>query len=139
MCTKCVQHVKACVQNAGNCYNDNNIHISLCLVQNATDMLKSGKSCGNDGVSAKHFKLANRRINILMSIFYTSVITHGHLPDYFMKTIIIPLTKNKYGDNIDVNNYRPIPLVTVASKICKIILFDLIESYLGTTDNQFGF
>ena len=54
-----MQHVKACVQNAGNCYNDNNIHISLCLVHNATDRLKSGKSCGNDGVSAKHFKLAD--------------------------------------------------------------------------------
>ena len=79
-----MQHVKECVQNAGNCYNDNNIHISLCLVHNATDRLKSGKSCGNDGVSAKHFKLADRRINILMSIFYNSVITHGHLPDDFM-------------------------------------------------------
>ena len=104
-------------------------------MQNATDTLKSGKSCGNDGVSGKHFKLADRRINILMSIFYTSL--HGHLPDDFMKTIIIPLTKNKSGDTIDVNNYRPIPLVTVASKICEIILLDLIESYLSTTDNQF--
>ena len=39
----------------------------------------------------------------------------------------------------DVNNYKPIALVTVASKIFEIILFELMESYLDTTDNQFGF
>ena len=56
-----------------------------------------------------------------------------------MYTIIIPLIKNKSGDTIDINNYRPIPLATVTSKICEIILLDLTESYLSTTDNQFGF
>ena len=39
----------------------------------------------------------------------------------------------------DVNNYRPIALVTVASKIFEIILLELMESYLESTDNQFGF
>ena len=56
-----------------------------------------------------------------------------------MKTIIIPLIKNKSGDTSDFNNYRPIALVTVASKIFLIILLELMESYLGTIDNQFAF
>ena len=30
--------------------------------------------------------------------------------------IIVPLVKNKTGDISDVNNYRPIALVTVTSK-----------------------
>ena len=38
----------------------------------------------------------------------------------------------------DVNNYRPIALVSVASKIFEIVLLELKESYLDTTDNQFG-
>ena len=56
-----------------------------------------------------------------------------------MKTIIIPLVKNKSGDTSDIKNYRPIALVTVASKIFEIILLELTESYLDTTDNQLGF
>ena len=56
-----------------------------------------------------------------------------------MKTITIPLVKNKSGDKSDINNYRPIALVTVASKIFEIILLELMQSYLDTTDNQFGF
>ena len=67
------------------------------------------------------------------------MISHGYLPDDFMKTIIIPLIKNKSGDTSNVNNYRPIALVTVASKIFEIILLEMLTPYLNTTDNQFGF
>ena len=48
-----LQHVKECVQNVGNFYNDNNIHITPCMVQNAIDTLKSGNSCGNDGLLSR--------------------------------------------------------------------------------------
>ena len=56
-----------------------------------------------------------------------------------MKTVIIPLIKNKSGDTSNVNNYRPIALVTVASQILEIILLEMLTPYLNTTDNQFGF
>ena len=65
------------------------------MVQSAIDKLKSGKACGNDWLSAEHFIHSDRRITILLSIFYNRVIPHGHLPDEFMNTIIIPLIKNK--------------------------------------------
>ena len=60
------------------------------MVQNAIDTLKCGKSCGNDGLSAEHFKHADGCVTILLSIFYTGAIRHGYLPGDFMKTIIIP-------------------------------------------------
>ena len=57
--------------------------------------LKCGKSCGNDGLAAEHYKHADyKRLSILLSIFYTSVIVHGYLPTDIMKTIIVPLAKN---------------------------------------------
>ena len=34
-----------------------------------------------------------------------------------MNNVIVPLVKNKTGDTSDINNYRPIALVTIASKI----------------------
>ena len=134
-----IRKMRKCVKQLGNFFNDNDIHITPCMEQNAIDKLKSGKACGNDGLSAEHFKHADRRITILLSIFYTSVISHGHLPDDFMKTIIIPLVKHKCGDTCDVNNYIRIALVTVASNIFEIILLELMESYQDTIDNQFGF
>ena len=41
-----------------------------------------------------------------------------------MKTTIIPLVKNKAGDCSDANNYRPIAIVTIMSKIFELILFE---------------
>ena len=111
------QNVKECVQNTEYLCYGNNLLIAPCIVQNAIDKLKSGKACGNGGLSAEHFIHSDRRITILLSIFYNRVISHGHLPDDFLKTIIIPLIKNKSGDTSNVNNYRPISLVTVTSKI----------------------
>ena len=102
--------------------------------------MKCGKACGNDGLSAEHFIHSDRRITILLSIFLNNrMIYHGHLPDDIMKTVIIPLIKNKFGDTSNVNNYRPIAFVTVASKILEIILLEMLTPYLNTTDNQFGF
>ncbi len=97
------------------------------MAETAINKLKSGKSCGNDGLV------------VLLSLFYTCMHTHGYIPDNFMKTVIIPLVKNKSGDMCDVNNYRPIALVTVVSKILEIILLDHIQDYLLTSSNQFGF
>ena len=68
-------------------------------------------------------KHASANIHVLFSLFYTTAINHGYLPNNFMKTIIVPLVKNKTGDISDVNNYRPIALVTVTSKIFENILW----------------
>ena len=114
-----IKHVKDCVLNPNNFSNVHNLQITPCMVQNAMDTFKCGKSCGNDGLSAEHFKHADGCVTILLSIFDTGAIRHGYLPGDFMKTIIIPLVRNKSGDRSDINNYRPIELVTVVSTFLK--------------------
>ncbi len=122
-----------------NIDSNEKICIQPHMVCNAIQKLKTGKSCGNDGLAAEHFKYSDERIYVLLSLFYTSALNHGYLPPAFMETVIVPLVKNKTGDITDVNNYRPIALVTVASKIFEIVLLDLLEPFLSTCDNQFGF
>ena len=75
--------------------------------------------------------------NIIIVIL--SFITHGYLPGMFMKTAIVPIIKNKTGDTSDKNNYRPIALVTAASKIFELCLCVILENYLFTHDQQFSF
>ena len=40
-----------------------------------------------------------------------------------MKTALVPIIKNKTGDISDKNNYRPIALVTAASKNLKSVFW----------------
>ena len=56
-----------------------------------------------------------------------------------MKTAIVPIIKNKTGDSSDKNNYKPIALVTAGSNIFEIGPLEMLEEYLQTHDQQFGF
>ena len=64
-------------------------------------LIKCCKSCGVDGISAEHFVFAHSRIHVLLSLLFSAFITHGYLPDMFMKTAIVPIIKNKNGNNSD--------------------------------------
>ncbi len=90
-------------------------------------------------LAAEHFKHADTILNVYLSLLFTAFISHGHLPDSLMNTILVPLIKNKNGDIGDKNNYRPIALVTAASKILEIAILNIIGIYIYTSHNQFGF
>ena len=44
---------------------------------------------------------AHSRIYALLSLLFSAFITHGYLPNMFMKTAIVPIIKNKTGDTSD--------------------------------------
>ena len=115
------------------------ITITLFNILDALKSIKCGKSSGVDGISAEHFIFAHSRIHVLLSLLFSAFITHGYVPDMFMKTAIVPIIKNKTGDTSDKNNYRPIALVTAVSKIFELCLSIILEDYLVTHDQQFDF
>ena len=115
------------------------ISISVDDVSNGLKLVKLGKSCGVDELSAEHFIYTGNYVKVYLSILFASFISHGFFPDGFMKSAIIPLIKNKTGDTNDKNNYRPNALVTAMSKIFELCLSEKLNDYLTTSDNQFGF
>ena len=57
-----------------------------------------------------------------------------------MQTAILPIIKRKQTSNsCEKNKYRPIALVTACFKCFELCLLEIIELYLDTQDNQFGF
>ena len=66
-------------------------------------------------------------------------LTHGHLPVSCLKTVILPVIKNTNADVSDVNNYRPIAVSTIFSKLFEHVILQFISSHLQTSDNQLGF
>ena len=62
------------------------------------------------------------------------------LPESMMVTVIAPIIKkNKAGNLYDSNNYRPIALATVASKLFESLILSRASILLTTCANQFGF
>ena len=56
-----------------------------------------------------------------------------------MSVILVPVIKNKSGNVSSCDNYRPIALASVLSKLLEKIILNRIEHLLITNHNQFGF
>ena len=101
----------------------NNVQLNVQMIVNVKEIqdiihaMPVGKAPGYDSVSNEHFKYANEKLDVLMSLLYSSMLIHCFLPDAMMITIIAHIIKNKAGDLSDNNNYRPIALATIASKL----------------------
>ena len=101
--------------------------------------LKSGKSPGPDNLVFEHFKHADHTVIVLLSILFNSCLVHGFLPAGLMDTVIVPIVKNPKGDVTCKDNYRPIALTSVLSKILEKLILKRCSTFLDSTDNQFGF
>ena len=113
--------------------------ISYCEVNEAIKDLKLGKSCGIDNLQGEHFRYADSSLSVLLSMCFNTMLLHGYIPSKLMQTIIVPIIKDKKGLITSKDNYRPVAITSVASKIVELILLTRLEDVLKTSCNQFGF
>jgi hypothetical protein len=93
--------------------------ISHCISQ-----LDLHKAAGIDGLSAEALLHAHTRLYTLLSLCFNACFTHGFLPECLLDTFIIPIVKNKCGDMTDPNNYRPIAITNVMSKVLELLILE---------------
>ena len=92
-----------------------------------------------DEIFAEHLKYASPRIAYLWARCFSGFLTHGTLPEDMISVILVPVIKDKTSTINSKDNYRPIALASVRSKVFERVLLNRLEIYLLTTDNQYGF
>ena len=65
--------------------------------------------------------------------------SHGTLPDSMLAVTLVPVIKDKTGKVGSIDNYRPIALASVISKVLEKIILERLTPYFNTAHNQFGF
>ena len=55
--------------------------VNVKEIQDIIHAMPVGKAPGYDSVSNEHFKYANEKLHVLMSLLYSSMLIHGFLPD----------------------------------------------------------
>jgi hypothetical protein len=99
----------------------------------------ANKAAGPDGLTAEHFKFCSKRILVLLSVLFSSMLIHGYLPSSMVESVLVPIVKNKCASLASKDNYRPIALSNVTTKFLESVIISRIEEYLWTCENQFGF
>ena len=112
-----------------------------CIVCHLLSGLSSNKATGIDKTSSKIIKIAAPVIADLLTYIFNQVITQSSFPDEWKMARVTPIFKN--GQRNLPENYRPISVVPVISKIMERILYDQLCNYLTKfrilSDCQFGF
>lgn len=101
--------------------------------------LKRGKSLGHDSLSIEHLLHAGKHLPRVLAIIFSLCLSHSYLPADLLKTIVVPIVKNKTGDASEKSNYRPISLATIIAKVLDSLIDQQLDKYLILNDAQFGF
>ena len=134
--------------NAVNDYNElrktsfgvnDDTTVSTGSVELCVKMLKLNKAAGIDGLSAGHIINSHPCVIMHLKFLFTMMLSHSFVPDAFGMGIVIPIIKDKCGDVSSVDNYRPITLSPVISKVFESLLLLKYSEHLRTDDLQFGF
>ena len=104
--------------------------INIELVDSCIKKLALKKACGPDDLSAEHLLYAHPcLVSVLRDLFY-SVVAHGHVPCSFGERFIVPLVKDKSSNLNSIDNYRPITIIPIISKVFEHVLRSLCEDVL---------
>ena len=99
--------------------------ITVDEIEVAISQLGKNKSCGIDAIYAEHLLYCSRRVLPLLAMCVPSLFIHGFLPGSMLSVVglLVPVIKNKSRRINDSDNYRPIALASIVSKIVeKVIL-----------------
>ena len=77
--------------------------------------------------------------NFNLCALFARIIKHGHVPNDFKHGVIIPVIKDNRKGPGDVDNYRPITIISVFSKLFEICLYNKINGCLNVSGLQLGF
>lgn len=98
-----------------------------------------GKSPGHDSLSIEHLQHAGVHLPRVLAMFFTFCVRHAYLPEEMMRTLVVPIVKNRTGDASDTQNYRPISLATIVAKVMDSMLDGRLDKHLTLHDAQFWF
>ena len=109
------------------------MQVTMLEVLQIVKDLPYAQSTGLDGLSGESLKYAHPLLCLLLSIGFTCMFKHCYIPQCMINSVIIPLIKNKCGDQTDKNNYRPIVLSSIISKVIEHIIAQRLRFIYGQT------
>ena len=115
--------------------------VSVTLVYNLLVKLPTSKATGLDNIAAKVLQMAAPVVAPSLTAIFNMSIDTQQFPSKWKTAKVIPLFKK--GQRSLLDNYRPISILPVVSKLMERILYDQIYEYFDQQNlfskHQFGF
>ena len=66
----------------------------------------------------------------MLTLLFNSMLQQGYVPEAFIDTLILLIVKDTNEDLGDSDNYRPIALTSVISKVFELVILERCKSIL---------
>ena len=76
-------------------------------------------------------------MNVLLSLLFNAMLTHGHYPTELLKWTIIHIPKDTSVSLSNSDNYRKISLFNSICKLFDYVIIDICEDTFVTSDIRF--
>ena len=114
---------------------------STPLEVNSIIMKFVNKSCSVNNIPVFIYKFLSEELSIILSNFFNLSVSVGVFPQFLKLGRIIPIFKSK--NHKVTNNYRPISLTHIISKIFEKLMCSRMQNFISRNNilsrNQFGF
>ena len=101
--------------------------------------LKSGKSNGKKCFTSNHLLNSGKRLHILLTLLFKSILFHGYSPRKLLLSTIVSIPKDVKSSLSSADNYRGISLFNSIAKVFDYVIIGLFGGSLQTTDMQFAY
>ena len=116
-------------------------HTTVYELLTMIKVMENKNSCGHDLLSNRMIKNEKVWFATTLTTLINESLTEGLFPEVLKKAVVIPIFKK--GDATNLNNYRPISLLPVMSKLFEKVLNKQITQVLDINgyidDDQYGF
>ena len=104
------------------------ININSKMILDIISSLNPAKSHGCDGISIKMIHICRHQIILPLKLIFESCVSSGVYPDLWKMSNVCPVHKKESKSLL--NNYRPISLLPIFSKMFEKIIYDSLYSYV---------
>ena len=109
------------------------------IIAQCIKRLKRSKRDGNYGFKSDHLINGGKRLHIVLSMLFKSMLIHGYNANNIVLSSIISIQKDIRSSLSSSDNYRGISLFNGVCKLFDYVIMHTCNDYLYTSDMQFGF
>ena len=110
------------------------------MVSQLIPRIKRGSAPGPDFVTPEHLFFGNSpELLEALARLLTACFAVGRVPRSFSTSVVTPILKKSGLDPNKLDNYRPIALTSILSKLLELIVLSELEASFVPHDLQFGF
>ena len=104
------------------------IDISREEIKAILDSLDVSKATGSDDIPGRVLKQHSDIFADILYLLFTRIYNEGNIPRILKLANVVPIFKK--GDQKNPNNYRPVSLMPIISKVLEIIMKKTLEKYI---------